>query len=986
MSDVGPRAGRAVARRFDLQKNITATMKYTAPSVTGGVGRQLKTGKKTLAANQKDAKSLGSDDDDDPPFVSRVPEVRRSVLYPGAGYVPVRERLASAVSGSGSIASVGGQRASQGFRSSFSHGGGLYGGNRGLFDNTTVSAPVTPLYRRSTVSYGDVSPSLNGGVLVDDDDDVPKEIAPSRTSLGGEFLKINLHKQSQSPEKKQAPVGQPSSQKQKQPTQPQPSYVAGLMRKSGFGSFESGESSNSSPNVQGRGAESHNLNSPKKTPVVYAAAAQSPRPSSHLLRAGVSANGVGNGAALGSRDVSVSDASPAAAPRPKKNVPSPSREMDKRLSMYAPARRVSGGAKNGAEKGSLPKSAPNEPQSTPGFVTPRKDQVGFNENGQLVSKTTPIDKLRGFDELRPTPLTLDAARTPFDDVPDAFQAMALRERYSDDEFSDEFATEYRAMKIGSPASGLWFGSSPTNPHRAFRLLLDASLLSEEDAFAYKGTRVGRFVLLDGTEEHGASHHAAAYLEKFVRDAHEKGMTPHWWTHTHTRELVSSAFDESNDLFIGSFLSLRVGNNDDVGKTRDALVKRWGVAGTEALRDFHFDVRAGAFPNPPHGVYRPCLHVYCFWSSAARTSQTHCLPIQYTHTPHVAQHGTDTFRSQSQVAPETWNPTDADETEADINPTDHGSPPSTQSIKIFPHAALDKGDEDAVVARVLEGADASASASRGQKESLLGEKLVCVVAPGSRIKQDEKEGTASIDLPEWSDADALTRGVVVALRDRGARCVSLEIALGERDGEGDVAVDFGHKKAVVFLGAGSFDSGADYEQEFNFDGDGIGLFAADTRRVEALVTFVRNGGVFVAHGRGSNLEQSFKWFGLPWRFTGGRTRGEFFVNPRCAALSGLDVHKKHGLDIHAIAFDGVTGVAREHAVFVKVDTRLSPGSRRRGESLGNETPHHETETDQGGPCPFAAACVGNGKVVFLGAEGGNDATCDIVASFAVGGNG
>jgi hypothetical protein len=711
-------------------------MKYTAPSVTGGVGRQLKTGKKTLAANQKDAKSLGSDDDDDPPFVSRVPEVRRSVLYPGAGYVPVRERLASAVSGSGSIASVGGQRASQGFRSSFSHGGGLYGGNRGLFDKTTVSAPVTPLYRRSTVSYGDVSPFLNGGVIVDDDD-VPKEIAPSRTSLGGEFLKINLHKQSQSPEKKQAPVGQPSSQKQKQPTQPQPSYVAGLMRKSGFGSFESGESSNSSPNVQGRGAESHNLNSPKKTPVVYAVAAQSPRPSSHLLRAGVSANGVGNGAALGSRDVSVSNASPAAAPRPKKNVPSPSREMDKRLSMYAPARRVSGGAKNGAEKGSLPKSAPNEPQSTPGFVTPRKDQVGFNESGQLVSKTTPIDKLRGFDELRPTPLTLDAARTPFDDVPDAFQAMALRERYSDDEFSDEFATEYRAMKIGSPASGLWFGSSPTNPHRAFRLLLDASLLSEEDAFAYKGTRVGRFVLLDGTEEHGASHHAAAYLEKFVRDAHEKGMTPHWWTHMHTRELVSSAFDESNDLFIGSFLSLRVGNNDDVGKTRDALVKRWGVAGTEALRDFHFDVRAGAFPNPPHGVYRPCLHVYCFWSSAARTSQTHCLPIQYTHTPHVAQHGTDTFRSQSQVAPETWNPTDADETEAHINPSDHGSPPSTQSIKIFPHAALDKGDEDAVVARVLEGADASASASRGQKESLLGEKLVCVVAPGSRIKQDEK---------------------------------------------------------------------------------------------------------------------------------------------------------------------------------------------------------------------------------------------------------
>lgn len=553
--------------------------------------------------------------------------------------------------------------------------------------------------------------------------------------------------------------------------------------------------------------------------------------------------------------------------------------------------------------------------------------MGFNESGQLVSKTTPIDKLRGFDELRPTPLTLDAARTPFDDVPDAFQAMALRERYSDDEFSDEFATEYRAMKIGSPASGLWFGSSPTNPHRAFRLLLDASLLSEEDAFAYKGTRVGRFVLLDGTEEHGASHHAAAYLEKFVRDAHEKGMTPHWWTHMHTRELVSSAFDESNDLFIGSFLSLRVGNNDDVGKTRDALVKRWGVAGTEALRDFHFD-----------------------------------------------------------VAPETWNPTDADETEAHINPSDHGSPPSTQSIKIFPHAALDKGDEDAVVARVLEGADASASASRGQKESLLGEKLVCVVAPGSRIKQDEKEGIASIDLPEWSDADAVTRGVVVALRDRGARCVSLEIALGERDGEGDVAVDFGHKKAVVFLGAGSFDSGADYEQEFNFDGDGIGLFAADTRRVEALVTFVRNGGVFVAHGRGSNLEQSFKWFGLPWRFTGGRTRGEFFVNPRCAALSGLDVHKKHGQDIHAIAFDGVTGVAREHAVFVKVDTRLSPGSRRRGESLGNETPHHETETDQGGPCPFAAACVGNGKVVFLGAEGGNDATCDIVASFAVGGNG
>ena len=41
---------------------------------------------------------------------------------------------------------------------------------------------------------------------------------------------------------------------------------------------------------------------------------------------------------------------------------------------------------------------------------------------------------------------------------------------------------------------MWYGSSASTPGRAFRAVLDACRLAEEDAFAYKNLRSGRFVL------------------------------------------------------------------------------------------------------------------------------------------------------------------------------------------------------------------------------------------------------------------------------------------------------------------------------------------------------------------------------------------------------------------------------------------------------------------------------------------------------------
>jgi hypothetical protein len=83
-----------------------------------------------------------------------------------------------------------------------------------------------------------------------------------------------------------------------------------------------------------------------------------------------------------------------------------------------------------------------------------------------------------------------------------------------------------------------------------------------------------------------------------------------------------------------------------------------------------------------------------------------------------------------------------------------------------------------------------------------------------------------------------------------------------------ALDLFGKKAVVFLGVGAErrNSERDERSSFDrFDGDGCRLVGASVERVDALRSFVENGGVFIVNGSGKDAERAFGWFGLPWRF-------------------------------------------------------------------------------------------------------------------------
>ena len=105
MSDAGPRGGRALARRFGhgREPSRTAVNLFSQKD-------------EALDASALDA-TLANDDEDEP-FVSRVPEVRRSTLYPGAGYVPVRERLTSGGAGASTSGAFSAGRRLSAFASS----------------------------------------------------------------------------------------------------------------------------------------------------------------------------------------------------------------------------------------------------------------------------------------------------------------------------------------------------------------------------------------------------------------------------------------------------------------------------------------------------------------------------------------------------------------------------------------------------------------------------------------------------------------------------------------------------------------------------------------------------------------------------------------------------------------------------------------------------------------------------------------------------
>jgi hypothetical protein len=158
--------------------------------------------------------------------------------------------------------------------------------------------------------------------------------------------------------------------------------------------------------------------------------------------------------------------------------------------------------------------------------------------------------------------------------------------------------------------------------------------------------------------------------------------------------------------------------------------------------------------------------------------------------------------------------------------------------------------------------------------------------------------------------------------------------------------------------------------------------ASGKRVDALRSFVENGGVFIVNGSGESAERAFAWFGLPWRFAGEAARREYAPNTdsRCFVFSSpkirnstptLDAWARGEQGFYVVKGDGIVHVAPEHRVFTRVGaSALSPDAGGRG--------HGADALD---PCPLAAARFGLGAVVFAGDAGGGDATCELIASLA-----
>ena len=149
----------------------------------------------------------------------------------------------------------------------------------------------------------------------------------------------------------------------------------------------------------------------------------------------------------------------------------------------------------------------------------------------------------------------------------------------------------------SPGAGLWFGATARAPDRAYRALADACLLSEEDAFLYRSVSVGRYS--EATGGRSKRGEAASYLRRFVSRVAELGMAPEWWTEAHLEELCARAADPSSGLYLrpvdGGVRAARSGGRLRAAATATAteIIERWGLAGTEALRDLHFE----AMPEP-----------------------------------------------------------------------------------------------------------------------------------------------------------------------------------------------------------------------------------------------------------------------------------------------------------------------------------------------------------------------------------------------------
>ena len=147
----------------------------------------------------------------------------------------------------------------------------------------------------------------------------------------------------------------------------------------------------------------------------------------------------------------------------------------------------------------------------------------------------------------------------------------------------------------SPGAGLWYGSSASTPAKAYQVLVDACKLKEEDCFLYLSKRFGRYS--EASRGREARGEALAHFKEFLQKAESKGLVPDWWSEENTAELCRASQMPNSPYY------LKLIKFGEPMTTTTEIAARWGLAGTESLRDLHFDIDPAPWagyraPTPP----------------------------------------------------------------------------------------------------------------------------------------------------------------------------------------------------------------------------------------------------------------------------------------------------------------------------------------------------------------------------------------------------
>lgn len=153
----------------------------------------------------------------------------------------------------------------------------------------------------------------------------------------------------------------------------------------------------------------------------------------------------------------------------------------------------------------------------------------------------------------------------------------------------------------SPGAGLWYGSSASTPAKAYQVLVDACKLKEEDCFLYLSKRYGRYS--EASRGREARGEALAHFKEFLQKAESKGLVPDWWSEENAAELCRASQMPNSPYY------LKLIKFGEPMTTTTEIATRWGLAGTESLRDLHFDVDPAPWagyraPTPPDEQLRP----------------------------------------------------------------------------------------------------------------------------------------------------------------------------------------------------------------------------------------------------------------------------------------------------------------------------------------------------------------------------------------------